>query len=198
MRNGWESERLVYRALQDTDVDHTFMHNAIASDPIGFPLAYSEAFRPQSTTMTAALFATLRKKSLSVVICLPTDNPIEATTMYESSQQEILPAQAESKTQSEASTLMPIGILTLTAPEPENHHHRKTMLGISVINAYQGRGYGPEAINWGLDWAFEFGGMHRVGATCYGYNDRGKRLYEKLGFIHYGILDSEWEKLRLV
>jgi RimJ/RimL family protein N-acetyltransferase len=89
------------------------------------------------------------------------------------------------------------------------------MLGISIIDAYQRNGYGPEAINWALDWAFKFGGMHRVGLTCYGFNDRGQRLYERLGFvkeetirerlwfdgawhdeIYYGMLESEWGKLR--
>jgi RimJ/RimL family protein N-acetyltransferase len=28
------------------------------------------------------------------------------------------------------------------------------MLGISIINDYHGQGYGPEVINWALDWAF--------------------------------------------
>jgi RimJ/RimL family protein N-acetyltransferase len=30
---------------------------------------------------------------------------------------------------------------------------------------------------------FQCGGMHRVGLTCCGYNNRGQRLYEQLGFV---------------
>lgn len=213
MRNGWNSQRLVYRALQDNDADHTFMHDAIAGDPVGFPLAYPEAFRPQSKTMTAGLIAGLRNKSLSVVICLPPGNPND-----EPGQRKQLPPQERIimiPSQAKSSIEVPIGILTLTAPIPETHQHRKTMLGISIVDAYQGHGYGPEAINWALNWAFKFGGMHRVGISCFGFNDRGQRLYEKLGFvkegtvreclwfnrawhdeIYYGMLESDWEKLR--
>lgn len=217
MRNGWKSERLIYRALQDNNADHTFMDEAIAGDPVGFPLAYPEAFRPQSKSMTSTLFAMLRKKSLSVVICLPTYESSESDSRDDSRSPEPLrtPVEKGNRVHSEASTQVPIGILTLTAAEPENHHHRKTMLGISIIDAYQRNGYGPEAINWALDWAFKFGGMHRVGLTCYSFNDRGQRLYERLGFvkegtvrechwfnrawhdeIYYGMLESEWENLR--
>jgi RimJ/RimL family protein N-acetyltransferase len=60
-------------------------------------------------------------------------------------------AEKDASTNRKPLTQVPIGILTLTAPEQENHHHRKTMPGISIINAYQGNGYGPEAINWALD-----------------------------------------------
>ncbi|KAI0384785.1 acyl-CoA N-acyltransferase [Hypomontagnella monticulosa] len=217
MRNGWKSERLVYRALQDNDADHTFMHEAIAGDPVGFPLAYPEVFRPQSKAMTATLLTAMRNKSLSVVICLPADEPREAASKGQSNHPQTLQTggRKDSNTQREILTPLPIGILTLSGPKQENYQHRKTMLGINIISAYQGKGYGSEAINWALDWAFRFGGFHRVGLSCYEYNNRGKRLYERLGFVnegtvreciwfnrawhdetYYGMLESEWEKLR--
>ncbi|KAH8655774.1 acyl-CoA N-acyltransferase [Xylariales sp. PMI_506] len=217
MRNGWKSKRLVYRALQDNDADHTFMHEAIAGDPVGFPLGYPEAFRPQSKAMTFGLLAMLRKKALSVVICLPADSAPETPSSKESIGPEVSQAQGshDSTDQKRSFTHVPIGILTLTAPDVEQSQHRKTMLGINIIDAYQGKGYGPEAINWALDWAFKFGGMHRVGLTCFEFNNRGQRVYERLGFIKegiireslwfnrawhdeilYGMLESEWEKIR--
>ncbi|KAJ8130641.1 hypothetical protein O1611_g2986 [Lasiodiplodia mahajangana] len=222
MRNAWNSERLIYRALQDNDDDHTFMHEAIAGDPVGFSLAYPESFRPQSKIMTASLLSMLRRKSLSVVICLSTDESSRIRNkggFDPPGTQEAEPgiglATEDTSAKRQTSAQVPIGILTLTAQEQEQHHHRKTMLGINIINDHQGRGYGPEAINWALDWAFKFGGMHRVGLACYGYNDRAQRLYERLGFvkegtvrechwfnrawhdeIYYGMLESEWEKIR--
>lgn len=205
MRDAWKSERLIYRALEDSDADRAFVHEAIAGDPIGFALGYSEALRPQSRSMSDAIFDQLRKKGLSVVICLP------GATVPKEGQETGLPLPGAGT----GLGLVPIGIVTLTATAPENHHHRKTTLGISIIDSYQGGGYGPEAINWTLDWAFKLGGMHRVGITCWGYNDRAQRLYEKMGFVkegttreclwlnrawhdavNYGMLESEWEKLR--
>lgn len=203
MHNAWKSERLTFRALEDSNADRAFVHEAIAGDPVGFALGYSEALRPQSRTMSDAIFDQLRKKGLSVVICLPgTDGQNEG--------QEAGLARPDS-----TAAQVPIGVLTLTAAAPENHHHRKTTLGISIIDAYQGDGYGPEAINWALDWAFKLGGMHRVGITCWGYNDRAQRLYKRMGFvkegttreclwlnrawhdaINYGMLESEWERIR--
>ena len=67
---------------------------------------------------------------------------------------------------------MPIGVLTPKAAPPEYQHHRKTTLGISIADAYQSSGYGPEAINWALDKAFKFSGIYHADITCLGYNDR--------------------------
>ncbi|UNI23844.1 hypothetical protein JDV02_009638 [Purpureocillium takamizusanense] len=94
-------------------------------------------------------------------------------------------------------------------------HHRGSHIGVSLAAAHQGRGYGREAIDWTLDWAFRHAGMHTVGITAASYNARACGLYERMGFvregrrretiwmdrgwhdeIEFGMTEGEWEVLR--
>src|SRR6185369_654200 len=95
------------------------------------------------------------------------------------------------------------------------HHHRGFTLSINITAAHQNQGYGFEAINWALDWAFRFAGAHNVGLSTVEYNLRARRLYEKIGFVFegrfredhyhdrkwydvlfYSMLEHEWEARR--
>jgi len=50
-----------------------------------------------------------------------------------------------------------------------------------------GQGYGTEAINLLLDYAFGYLGFHRVSVGVVGFNERAIRFYEKAGFRKEGI-----------
>jgi RimJ/RimL family protein N-acetyltransferase len=76
----------------------------------------------------------------------------------------------------------PIGSLHLYT-HPISHHYRFCTLGITLAAQYQGKGYGAEAINWTLDWAFRVAGMHAVRLVVFSFNERAVRLSERLGFI---------------
>lgn len=52
----------------------------------------------------------------------------------------------------------------------------------------RGRGYGTEAVQLALEFAFSELNMHRVTATVFSYNPPSARLLEKLGFVHEGIM----------
>ncbi|WP_263732506.1 GNAT family N-acetyltransferase [Cellulomonas sp. SG140] len=54
--------------------------------------------------------------------------------------------------------------------------------------AYRGRGYGTEAIELVLGFAFDGLGLHRVGIEVLAINARAKSLYENLGFRVEGRL----------
>ena len=54
--------------------------------------------------------------------------------------------------------------------------------------AYRGRGYGTEAIELVLGFAFDGLGLHRVGIEVVAINGRAKSLYENLGFRVEGRL----------
>lgn len=54
--------------------------------------------------------------------------------------------------------------------------------------AYRGRGYGTEAIELVLGFAFDGLGLHRVGIEVLAINARAKSLYENLGFRLEGRL----------
>ena len=93
--------------------------------------------------------------------------------------------------------------------------NRTASMGITISPEYQNKGYGREAINWMLDWAFRFGGLHSVRITTYSYNKRAAYLYQDMGFVLEGRLresrrfnrawyddllfsmtETEWEELR--
>jgi RimJ/RimL family protein N-acetyltransferase len=109
----------------------------------------------------------------------------------------------------------PIGVIALTGTTSSLQHHRGTKLGIQIATQYRGKGYGSEALNWTLDWAFNFGGFHRVMLEAQAFNDGALRLYERLGFVKegvlreavwfngrwysqviYGMLESDWREIR--
>lgn len=90
-------------------------------------------------------------------------------------------------------------------------HHRWTEIGIDILPGFQKRGYGREAIEWALDYAFRRAGMHRVRIRGFEWNVGALRLYESLGFkvegrerealwhegrwwdgIEMGMLEGEW------
>ena len=104
---------------------------------------------------------------------------------------------------------------TLTGSGPAAYQHRNVTLGIMIASGYRGQGYGTEAINWTLDWAFTYGAQHRVSLSCFGFNERALRLYDRLGFVReglqrercrfgrewydeifFGMLESDWESVR--
>jgi len=89
-------------------------------------------------------------------------------------------------------------------------------VGIAIGDrANWSQGYGYEAMQLALAFAFDELNLHRVQATVFGYNDRSIALFEKLGFqregvyreflqrdgkrydmMLYGLLDREWRALR--
>ncbi|MCC6175233.1 MAG: GNAT family N-acetyltransferase [Chloroflexi bacterium] len=94
--------------------------------------------------------------------------------------------------------------------------HQTAMLGIAIGDpAYWGRGYGSDAIDLILRYAFLELNLYRVWLTTIGYNVRALRAYEKAGFkpegvwreaihrddhrydvVHFGLLRHEWQAHR--
>ena len=91
--------------------------------------------------------------------------------------------------------------------------HRVSGVSIAIGEAqHWGKGYGSEAMQLVLRFAFDELNLHRVQLTVFSYNERAIALYEKLGFQRegvyrehlqrdgrrydmylYGLLRSEWE-----
>ena len=61
-------------------------------------------------------------------------------------------------------------------------------LGISIVDAYQGRGVGRALMNACLDFADNWANYARVELTVHADNVRAVKLYESLGFAHEGRL----------
>ncbi|PWY69617.1 acyl-CoA N-acyltransferase, partial [Aspergillus sclerotioniger CBS 115572] len=176
---------------EDNPADKTFIQKHMLNDPTIQALSYPRRKGPRPQTHAEQFIKHLQASLLSVIICLR-------------------------PTTEETTEPVPIGTLTLSNPwGPDASHHLHATLGTSLAEKYRGQGYGGEAINWALDWAFLHAGLHRVGLTAFGFNDGAAKLYRKLGFveegrerevmwhsrgwwdvIHFGILEGEWEVLR--
>lgn len=92
--------------------------------------------------------------------------------------------------------------------------HGTSFVAIGIgEEADRGQGYGREAMELGLRFAFDELNLHRVCLTVFSYNDAARTLYEHLGFRHegtyrehllrdgrrydmllYGLLRREWEE----
>ncbi|WP_078548254.1 GNAT family N-acetyltransferase [Litchfieldia alkalitelluris] len=93
-------------------------------------------------------------------------------------------------------------------------NHRTAWLAVAIgEKANRGKGYGREALNLALCYAFHELNLYRLQLTVFDYNHPAMALYEKLGFkkegtyreflerdgkrydMHlYGILRTEWNK----
>lgn len=94
--------------------------------------------------------------------------------------------------------------------------HQAASLGIGIGDpTYWGRGYGTDALQLILGYAFRELNLYRVGSTTISYNIRSMKAHEKVGFrkegvqrslihregqrfdlIEYGILHPEWLELQ--
>lgn len=156
----YRSKRLLYRAHEDTPTDNAFDLSNF-HDPGVHNTATHALLKPLSTTEIKEIAKDLAKDNLlHVLICL-------------------IP-------ESEDAEPKPIGSLTLKGEKAFFKQNRSHEFGIVISSQYQGHGYGPEAISWMLDWAFLSAGLHRVELTVYELNERARKVYEKLGFVHEG------------
>ncbi|KAM0548468.1 hypothetical protein ACHAPJ_009954 [Fusarium lateritium] len=193
----FKSERLVFRAPENNEADTEFIFTHLENDPVNASLGDRSLLKFKTKKSVEDFVVQLQKASLPVMICLSREEA--------------------KKHDKDASGPIPIGNAVLGwGGKPHNRdHHRNISIGITIAKAYQNKGYGGETINWALDWAFRFGGYHRVSIGTVSYNHRAQHLYKKLGFveegrsreeilfdrkwhdqINYGMLEHEWEALR--
>jgi RimJ/RimL family protein N-acetyltransferase len=203
MNNLFRSSRLLYRAYEAPADDEFFLSCQL--DPEVFFNAINFLPRPWSAaSATEARKAMSEDALIYVVICKIPDSQLTGESGSTNDKESGKP------------TPTPIGILSLNKlSDPNLAHHRSAKLGIFLDTGYHGKGYGPEAVEWALDWAFTMAGLHRVGLEVYEWNQKAQKVYEKLGFVTEGreresswyhgrwwdnilmsMLDYEWEKLR--
>lgn len=184
----FRSERLQYQSFNSPE-DDDFFHS-IQSDPIAFTNSCASLVRPADRQFSNNIKKYLLENSLLFVV------------IYKIGDDPIAQPQAER-----------IGTLFLKSASPDMAHHRCSEFGIDIKKEYQGLGYGAEAINWMLDWAFKNAGLHRVECNVFGWNTRAQKIYQRIGFreegrrreclfkddkwwdeVHLGILKKEWQQ----
>ncbi|KAF2027326.1 acetyltransferase [Setomelanomma holmii] len=206
----FNSANLSYRAIRDADIA---IFRAISDDVHGFQNSNFGNISLPSDTDTKdfmTICADSSKYLLGVVIWL--NHPADL------SKEKIRELVKKSKDEGKEGLVedwgIAIGELHLSRLPRGSSHHRWTEVGIDVIPEYQGRGYGKEAILWGLDYAFRRAGLHRVRIRAFEWNEGAIRLYKKIGFkmegrerqaywfegrwwdgIEMGMLEGEWRAL---
>jgi RimJ/RimL family protein N-acetyltransferase len=183
MASSFRSERLIYRAPEDTPQDKAFFFSLLA-DRACVENATRQLVKPMSSADIDAFLRKLQARFLGVMLCLP-ESSVPLITK-------------------------PIGILSL---DGGSQPHRNSAMSIRICREEQGKGYGSEAIKWALEWGFLVGGLHRVSIGCFSFNEVAKTLYERLGFvvegrnrevvwkngdwhdiIEMGMLEGEWRE----
>ncbi|KGO42828.1 Acyl-CoA N-acyltransferase [Penicillium expansum] len=203
-----KSSRLVYRAPENAEADLVFFHD-LMNDPTIQTMSTGRLPRPCPKTSAGEFIKMLQDAILGVVICLPPQNSTEAGNTPPSEIPTLFGPAQDYK-------LVRIGHMSLfNVNGPNEAHHRSATIGISLADGFRGKGYGGEAINWMLDWAFQHLGLHRVSISAFSFNHNALKLYRKLGFVDEGrereaayyrrawhdvvilsMLEHEWEVLR--
>jgi ribosomal protein S18 acetylase RimI-like enzyme len=206
----YRSKRLLYRAPEDSAEDREFIQYSILNDSTIQTMSTMRLKRPQHKASAEDFIKRFQQAILGVLICLPAPNPSENGDTKTGSETKSS-IRANHTTES-----IPIGHLSIFSVQGEDTgHHRNVMMGLSFAEGYRGRGYGGEAVNWALDWAFMHAGFHRMCISAFSFNHNALKLYRKLGFVEEGrereavrhfrgwhdiinlsMLEHEWEALR--
>ncbi|EGX89623.1 Acyl-CoA N-acyltransferase [Cordyceps militaris CM01] len=156
--NPFQSERLEYRGYDPAQHDDFFA--TMQREPLALVSSSASVLRPVAAKAIEESRTELLEKSLLfVIVCQRDPDPTKTT---------------------------PIGIVSLSASDPDMAHHRCASLAIDIARDEQGRGYGGEVLQWVLAWAFEKAGLHRVELEYLGWNERVRPLYERAGFVEEG------------
>ncbi|MBR7796523.1 MAG: GNAT family N-acetyltransferase [Bacillota bacterium] len=78
----------------------------------------------------------------------------------------------------------PIGVISLIQIDNVNHN-AECIIDIGNKD-YWGKGYGKEAMQLLLNYAFSEMNLHRLSLRVFSFNLKAIKLYEKLGFFHEG------------
>lgn len=89
----------------------------------------------------------------------------------------------------------PLGILGLGG---FRHEARRVEIGYWIGRDHWNQGYATEAVNFAVDFCFRRLRLHKVAAEVFAWNAASRRVLEKCGFRHEGILrdhhykDGQW------
>ncbi|KAF2665375.1 acyl-CoA N-acyltransferase [Microthyrium microscopicum] len=208
--SAYKSARLQYRAMEDNEEDRKFIHENIQTDPTTLALSCG-IINPQKKSDTEKLIKIITENTIVCVIISLPQPPKEPTT----------PISVHANFSTEGSKDGDDIKDSIIKPEPigfvhvRKSHSGNAQLGIALVEKYQGKGYGPEAINWAVDHTFNYTQHHRVEIQCLDFNVFAQKAYERLGFVEEGrmrecaffkrkwhdiimfsMLESDWMKLR--
>lgn len=210
LRFAFRSERLVFRAIEDNEADKKFVFD-LNNDPITTAMGSLGVLKPVNMAKFDKFMEWAKTCHLMAIACLP---PLVKDDDNKDNTRRISPRDV---TTDQLKDTTPIGIIAIMSKGSAEtlSLHRGGSLGIALLQLFTGQGYGGEAIDWALDWAFRRLNLHRVDLQTWGNNANAIRLYRRLGFVEegrereamvferrwvdivmFGMLEGEWERLR--
>lgn len=169
------TERLVIRTFEDTDADMELYFGlfTLEVEALGAPWLL---LPPSQGRLAANIKKFKDNQLLRTFICLREQN--------------------EGSKVPKAGT--PIGYLAMTIPSMERRlSQREVEMAIILHDDYQGKGYGPEALKWAVDWTFRSTTIHRVMLRSAEWNSYAPRAWEKVGFVREGrAREAAWHEGR--
>jgi RimJ/RimL family protein N-acetyltransferase len=169
----FSSARLLYRAVRQPQDLPVFQ--AINNDPVGYVNSNASNIRLASPADAADFMKSTAEDNLLGAVIWIRPSEVEKHDKYWNGHHI-----------RDADFGIAIGEIHLGSLPAKHAHHRWTEIGIDILPAYQGSGFGSEAIDWALEYAFKQAGMHRVRIRVFEWNEGAVKLYEKLGFTHEG------------
>lgn len=200
MKHAWRSQRLVYRTIMIPEDEGFLMEHM--NDPHGQSLASPGLLYPPGKQSLERFKQWLETNSLNVIVCIPNESPSEEESKV--TKETRAPKNVENWVARQKAQLIEIGCLHLQGPQAFTAHHREVEIGIRLGEQHRGKGYGSEAIEWVLQYAFNHAAMHRVSIGAFAFNETAWKLYEKLGFRREGRLvkavwfNGEWHDVVLL
>lgn len=171
MTDIFRSVRLTYRAVNpDTDLP---LFLAIHDDRVGYQNSNPSNIHLPTVSDAREFMTAVSEALLGAIICVsPTPNIGSVDTA--------------------PSSEIAIGQIHLQASSKDWSHHRNSEMAIQILPEWQGKGYGGEAMEWILEYAFRRAGLHRVGIRVFAWNVGARRLYERVGFKLEGTEREKW------
>lgn len=83
---------------------------------------------------------------------------------------------------------VPIGMIDLFDFNPQ---HQRVGIGLLIISEHQNKGYGAEALELVIDYAFTYLNVHQIFANITATNTKSISLFEKFNFKEVGI-KKDW------
>jgi len=182
-RNLFRSERLVYDLLANNlERYKVFIQEKLFGDSLTFGFGEAGVVPHSKEEMKDMLADIMKSCILAVMICIPPSE--EDKAKWEASKKDSEKGDAASAPKEPE--LTPIGVIFLSGRANKPWMGPQTSIGMSIATEYQNKGYGRETLNWALDWAFRWGGMHRVHIGTASFNERAAHLYKSIGFVEEG------------
>ncbi|KAI1088290.1 putative GNAT family acetyltransferase [Rostrohypoxylon terebratum] len=163
--NPFYSERLLYRAVENTPEDEAFV-NLIQKDTEAQSGSSYGLLQPESMKASNGFKLHVAEKCLlGAIICLPTHEMGPPSSGFAG---------------------QPIGIICLKSNPPRLAHHRWSDISIDIVKEYRGKGYGGEAIKWALWYGFQMAGLHRIQIGAFSFNTGAVNYIRSWGSLKKG------------